>query len=291
MAGHCAFGSRCRYAHVLPDGTPLNEDQQQPRGHAREEQHAAGQQAAEPANSRGASQVALNGSDAAGQWGVAAAMPPGCADAAWEDEEPSSSSAGGPASAAQRQPDALLRQHVARPRPLSRTPAAVDAAYPSVDEHSHTEGNPYRAYEDANGLYPGCIQDRQRDWPIGQHPRAQHAQHAQHTAESSQAPNGINAEAYEDDDEWGEGGPSYEEWVAENGFSDDEGWVQHCMETVLEQEQPGFTLDENGYPVDDHGYGDGQHRSFDCDSYPDDYDESDYGYQKLLVSKTDILLM
>ena len=81
----------------------------------------------------------------------------------------------------------------------------------------------------------------------------------------------------------------YEQYVAENGFSDDEGWVQHCVETVLEQEQPGFTIDENGYPVNDHGYGDGQHRSFDCDSYPDDCGDSDDGYQKLLVRHIGIL--
>ncbi len=286
MAGHCAFGSRCRYAHVHPDGTPSNEEQQHPQGDAREGPHAAGQRAAEPASTRGTSQAALNGSyDAGGQWGATAVMPPGCADAAWEDEDPGSSSAA-PASAVHNQHGALPRHHVARPRPLSRTPAAHDEAHPSVDEHPQSEGNPYRSYEDANGLYPGAMQDRQRDWPIGQYPRAQRAQHA---AGGSQPPNGISAEAYEDD-EWDEAGPSYDEWVAENGFSDEEGWVQHCMETVLQQEQPGFTLDENGYPVDDHGYGDGQHRSFDCDSYPDKCDESDYGYQKLLVSRVDILL-
>ena len=286
MAGHCAFGSRCRYAHVHPDGTPLNEEQRHPQGNAREGQYAAGQQAAEAVNSGGDSQAVLNGSDAGGQWGVTAVMPPGCADAAWEDEEPSSSSAAEPASAAQHHHEASPRNHAARPRPLSRALAAHAEAYPAIHEHPQTEGNPYRAYEDSHGLYPGCIQDRQRDWPIGQHPRAQHAQHA---TGGSQAPYGNSAGAYEDD-EWDEAGPSYEEWVAENGFSDEEGWVQHCIETVLEQEQPGYTLDEYGHPVDDHGYGDGQHRSFDCDSYPDDNDESDYGYQKLLVSNIHILL-
>lgn len=289
MAGHCAFGSRCRYAHVHPDGTALDDDQQHSQGYGTQGQHAlARQQAGEPVTSTDSTRVALGGSDAGGQRGVTTAVQPGCADAAWEDEGPGSSLAGS-ASAAQHRLIFSSRDPIATPRPLSRYDAAQEGVHLASDDqqHPHVDAVHDECYEQSNSSNPGAEHEPehdpgQDDWPIGQYTWAEHA------AGSCQAPNGVHAGAYEDD-EWGEAGPSYEQWVAENGFSDDEGWVQHCVETVLQQERPGFTVDDCGYPVDDHGYGDGQHRSFDCDSYPDDVDDSDDNYQKLLVRRIEML--
>ena len=215
-------------------------------------------------------------------------MQPGRADAAWEDEAPGSSLAG-PASAAQHGRESSSHDPIARPRPLSSCGGAHEGLCSASDNRQHSCADRVHDeyYEQISSSNPGAGHDLQHgpgqgEWPIEQYARAEH------TAGSHQAPNGVHAGAYEDD-EWNEAGPSYEEWVAENGFSDDEVWVQHCVETVLQREQPGFTVDDRGYPVDDDGYGDGQHRSFDCDSYPDDVDDSDEDYQKLLVRRIDIL--
>ena len=89
MAGYCAFGSQCRYAHVRPDGTTLAAESQ-----ATPAPSDGGQHAASDSSAAHATQGAQNGQQgvrAAPEQDVRGMLPPGCADAAWEDEAPCSS--------------------------------------------------------------------------------------------------------------------------------------------------------------------------------------------------------
>ena len=240
-------------------------------------------------NRRDNSQAGMASSNAGRQWGITPVMPAGYADAAWEDEAPGCSLAG-PGSAAEHLCDASSRDHVARPRPLRRASAAHEEAHPR-ENHEHSQADDTGLdglYEQSNNSHPRAEHNPgQCAWSNGQYRSAEQA--AGRSQAPNQAPGSMHEGAF-NNDEWFERGCNmYEQYVAENGFSDDEGWVQHCVETVLEQELAGHSIDENGYPVDDHGYGDGQHRSSDCESYPDDPGESDDDYRKLLVRQIDIL--
>ena len=137
MAGHCAFGSQCRYAHVRPDGTTLEDESQAIIAPRDGGQHAAsGNNAAQSTQD---TQNGRQGISAAPEQDVRGALPPGGADAAWEDEAPGSSHGSQPsnrASAAARGQDCggtahssqpfkgspILRsgQPLAMPRPLHR---------------------------------------------------------------------------------------------------------------------------------------------------------------------------
>ena len=89
MAGYCAFGSQCRYAHVRPDGTTLGDQSQASPAPSDGRQHAASDSSAAHTT-----QGAQNGQQtvpSAAEQDVRAMLPPGCADAAWEDEAPCSS--------------------------------------------------------------------------------------------------------------------------------------------------------------------------------------------------------
>ena len=89
MAGYCAFGSQCRYAHVRPDGTTLDDESQATLAPRDGGQHAASGSYA--AHSIQGAQNGQQGINVAPEQAVSGILPPGFADAAWEDEAPCSS--------------------------------------------------------------------------------------------------------------------------------------------------------------------------------------------------------
>ena len=137
MAGHCAFGSQCRYAHVRPDGTTLDDEQQHsqadfaPRDGG---QHAAS--GSNAAQSTQGTQDGRQGATSAPQQDVRGILPAGCADAAWEDDAPCSSHSSQPsnrASAAVRGQDSGAAAHSSQPSkvsPTSRTGQPVTTPRP-----------------------------------------------------------------------------------------------------------------------------------------------------------------
>lgn len=58
--------------------------------------------------------------------------------------------------------------------------------------------------------------------------------------------------------------------------------MQSCMDAALQQEQGAH---DEGAPSYDKGYGEGKHRVWYCDSYPDE-DASNDDYQHFLVGNT-----
>ena len=86
MAGYCAFGSQCRYAHVRPDGTTPDDDSQATLAPRNGGQHAAS--GSNAAQSTHGTQNGRQGVPAAPEQGLRSILPPGCADAAWEDKAP-----------------------------------------------------------------------------------------------------------------------------------------------------------------------------------------------------------
>ena len=125
MAGYCAFGSQCRYAHVRPDGTTLDDESQATFAPGDGGRHAAS--GSNAAQSTYGTQNGRQGDPAAPEQDVRGMLPPGCADAAWEDNVPCSSSSSQPsnrASAAARGQDSDATAHSSQPEkpsPTSRT--------------------------------------------------------------------------------------------------------------------------------------------------------------------------
>jgi len=251
MAGHCAFGSRCRYAHVLPDGTALdNEQQPSQRSGTQRQGLADAQQLQHPSQS---TQELQAREDAANPraWQSSRGVMQGRADAAWGDEGPGSSSARPSLTAGTvvHEQDALSqtsesksrlgpnRCPIARPRPLSRSCAAHQDSAPQSDsqQQSQAQGSPSASHQQADSSHSNTEPfSGQNAWTDGQYAHDEHAEGSSHAAY------GMYGGAYGEDDEWEEhGAPAFEQYLAENKYEfDAEGWVQYAMDNIVPQVIP-----------------------------------------------------
>lgn len=298
MAGDCAFGSRCRYAHVLPDGTPL--DDQQPANGT--------QQAQNRAQSTQASSAPLDAPSASGWQDVRAALPAGCADAAWEDEEPvssyvsTSSAAYAAAEDSDRAPGGSVHAEsssrpdsqiaigapLARPRPLSKGSAAQYAER----QRKALAGDGPCSSAQTDDKQPNAWQ---RSLSNGHH------------AEDVSAANNSSAPAKECYDSEGcyvteeglwyddEGEGTYEEWLASNYPTvDAEGRVHHHWDETHPEEQTSYAEQQEGHPEDLYTYGNEEHTAWQNGALTDegfDVDEEEEGYQEQQVGSPSPLLL
>ena len=164
MAGYCAFGSQCRYAHVRPDGTTLDDESRATLAPRDGGQHAAlGNYAA---HSTQGAQNGQQGATAAPEQDVREMLPPGCADAAWEDETPCSSPSSQPsnrASAAARGQDSGAAARSLQPSAVSATsrsgqplasPVPLRRQSPPCQEQVHSGRSTGTQQQDHDQLTP-----------------------------------------------------------------------------------------------------------------------------------------
>lgn len=300
MAGECAFGSRCRYAHVLPNGTPL--DDQQPANGT--------QQAQNRAQSTQASSALSSSPSTIGWQDVRAALPADRADAAWEDEEPvssyvsTSSAAYAAAEGSDRAPGGSMHAGSSS-RPGSQIAVGVPLARPrplSTDSAAHHA-------------------ERQRKAPVGEGPRSsaqtddkqpnawQRSLSSGHHAEDVPAAKCsiVPAEEcydsegcyvteeglwYEDEDE--DEGTYEKEWLAGNHLTvDAEGRVHHHWDERQPGEHTMYAEQQEGYPEDPYAYGDEEHTAWQNGTLTNEgfeVDEEEEGYQERQVGSPPPLL-
>ena len=309
MAGDCAFGSRCRYAHVLPDGTPL--DDQQPANGT--------QQAQNRAQSTQVSSAPSDPPSTSGWMDVRAALPAGCADAAWEDKEPVSSYVS--TSSAAEPPGALSE--------------------PSADAYADAEGSdraPGGSVHAESSSRPGSQiaigAPLARPWPLSKGSAAHHAERQQkalagegprssaqtddkqpnawqrsvsngHHADDVSAADSSSARAKECYDSEGcyvteeglwydhEDEGTYEEWLAGNYLTvDAEGRVHHHLDEI-HPEHTSYAEQQEGHPEDLYTYGSEEHTAWQNDAHRHegfDVDEGEEGYQERQVGSPSPLL-
>ena len=297
MAGDCAFGSRCRYAHVLPDGTPL--DDQQPANGT--------QQAQNRAQSTQASSAPSESPSTSGWQDVRAALPAGCADAAWEDEEPvsshvsTSSAAYAAAEGSDRASGGLMHAGgssrpgsqiaegvpLARPRPLSKD----SATHHAERQQKAPVGEGPRSSAQTDDKQPNAWQRSSSNGHHTEHVPA--ADRSSAPAEECYDSEGcyVTEEGlwYEDEDEG-----TYEAWLAGNHLTvDAEGRVHHHWDETHPEVHTRYAEQQEGYPEDLYAYGNEEHTAWQSGALTNEgfeVDEEEEGYKERQVGSPSPLL-